>query len=498
MATAPPRSESLDAYRDEADRFIAALDEEYYLHFAGLKDAFELEPIYERFADLTTLEVSAQLGAAAADGSPGELELWRFACEGYLGNLTRAEAEAIAGLEASLTADVDGEEIPFRMLKPAIANEPDRARRERLDAARVALAEEQLVPQYTTIAELRREGTHNLDAPSYRVLYERFRFPLADLAEQCRRFLAETEDLYAAVLDPLFQRRVGVGIEDACRWDVPRLFRASDWDAGFPADAMVPALEGTLAGLGIDLRAQENVHLDIEPRPQKTPRAFCAPIEVPGRIMLVIQPIGGPDDWHAFFHEAGHAEHFAHVSADLPVEARRLGDNAVTEGWAMLFEHLVNDPAWLARRLDFARPDDFASEASAGILYFVRRYCAKFLYELELHAGSELEAMRPRYVEWMREATKIEPAEADFLADVDTGFYSSCYLRAWALEAQLANFLKHEFGRAWFTRREAGSLLEELWREGQRLTADELLREVAGERLELAVVGDGIREEVRA
>ena len=39
MATAPA---ALDAYREEADRFIAALDEEYYLHFAGLKEEFEL------------------------------------------------------------------------------------------------------------------------------------------------------------------------------------------------------------------------------------------------------------------------------------------------------------------------------------------------------------------------------------------------------------------------------------------------------------------------
>ena len=55
---------------------------------------------------------------------------------------------------------------------------------------------------------------------------------------------------------------------------------------------MLPALEATLSDLGIDLRAQENVHLDLEERPRKTPRAFCAPIEVPGRVMLVIQPIG--------------------------------------------------------------------------------------------------------------------------------------------------------------------------------------------------------------
>ncbi len=494
MATAP--ASSLDAYRAEADRFIAALDEEYYLHYAGHKEGFELEPIYERFAELTTMEACRRLGERAEAGGAGELELWHFACEGYLGNLTRAEAEEIAGLEASLTATVDGEEIPYRMLRPAIANEADRGRRDRLEAARVELAEEHLAPRWTALAEKRREGTHALGVPTYRELYERFGFPLEELAGQCRELLAETEDLYVAAFGSLLRRRSGVPLEEARRSDVPRVFRASEWDEGFPADRMVPALEWTLDGLGIDLHAQENVRLDIEARPSKSPRAFCAPIEVPGRIMLVIKPIGGPDDWHAFFHEAGHAEHFAHVSPELPVEFRRLGDNSVTEGWAMLLEHLVNDPAWLSRRLDFARPEQFAEEASVGLLYLVRRYAGKLLYELELHGDVELEPMRARYVEWLREATKIEPSPADFLADVDVGFYSSCYLRAWAMHAQLRSFLREEFGSAWFTRPEAGSLLRELWGEGQRLTAAELLGEVAGARLELGAVGERIREEV--
>ena len=493
MATAPA---ALDAYREEADRFIAALDEEYYLHFAGLKEEFELAPIYERFADLATLDACRRVGETAAGGDRGAVELWRFACEGYMGDLTRGEMEEIARLEASLTTNIDGEEIGFRMLRPALANEPDRGRREVLDRARVELTEHELNPRYVTIAETRREATDRLGAESYLDLYARFGFPLDELARQCERFLAETEDLFVAALDRLFRRRVGIPLEDARRWDVPRLFRATEWDSGFSGEAMLPALESTLEGLGIDLRAQQNVHVDIEPRPTKTPRAFCAPIEVPGRIMLVIQPIGGPDDWHALFHEAGHTEHYAHTSADLPVEARRLGDNAVTEGWAILLELLVNDPAWLSRRLDFAKPEEFAAEATAGLLYFVRRYAAKFLYELELHARGDLDGMRRRYVERMQDALKIEPAEADFLGDVDPGFYSSSYLRAWAFESSLRRFLREEFGTAWFTRREAGSLLRELWYEGQRPTADELLDEVAGAELALDAVAERIRETV--
>jgi hypothetical protein len=219
---------------------------------------------------------------------------------------------------------------------------------------------------------------------------------------------------------------------------------------------------------------------------------------VPGRVVLVIQPMGGPDDWHALFHEAGHTEHYANTAPGLPVEDRRLGDNAVTEGWATLFELLVDDPVWLSRRLDFGRPDDFAAEAAAIRLYLVRRYAAKLLYELELHAGADLDTARARYAELLEEATKIEPSSADFLADVDPGFYAQSYLRSWAFEARMSLFLREEFGTAWFTRREAGSLLRELWAEGQRLTADELIAELDGSRLELEAIVERTKEPLRA
>jgi hypothetical protein len=180
------------------------------------------------------------------------------------------------------------------------------------------------------------------------------------------------------------------------------------------------------------------------------------------------------------------------------MEARRLGDNAVTEGWAALFELLVDDPAWLARRLDFGRPDQFATESAATRLFFVRRYAAKLLYELELHRDGDLDALRRRYVELLGDATKIVPSDADFLADIDPGFYASCYIRSWAFEAQVQAFLREEFGSNWFTRREAGSLLRELWSEGQRLTADELVRELTGSALDLEAIVERTREPLRA
>jgi hypothetical protein len=498
VAAAAPSQRELDAYRTQADRFIAELDEEAYLHYSGQKDSYELAPIYERYADLTKLEAAQSLGLAVDGTSGGVRELWRFACEGYLGNLTREHAERTATLEAELQVDFDGETIPFRMLRPAIANEPDRDRRARIEAKRNELVDEHLNPIQLDATRVEHRAIPDLGGASYVELYRRFGFQLDELAEQCRAVLDSTERLYEDAADRLFRERVGVGLAEAERWDVARLFRAPSWDPAFPKDRMLAALETTLSDLGIDLRAQENVHLDIEERPNKTPRAFCAPIEVPEKVMLVIQPIGGPDDWRALFHEAGHTEHYAHTSADLTVEDRRLGDNAVTEGWAMLLQHLVDEPAWLTRRLDVGRPDEFAAEGAAGLLYFVRRYSAKLLYELEFHAAEDPVDLSGRYVEVLGDALKIEPSPTDYVGDIDGGFYCTSYLRSWAFEAQVRAFLRQKFGNAWFTRREAGSLLRELWSEGQRMNADELLRELTGDTIEMEAVADRIHETLAA
>jgi hypothetical protein len=487
----------LDEYRAEADRFLTALQEEHYLQLSGQKPDLVVEPIYDRYSDLTSPASCRELGELArASGTGGLRDLWRFACEGRIGHLTAPEQERIAELEATLEAEVDGRRIGYRELRPSQANELDRGRREQLDSARVELLEE-LNPLHGEALDRLRDAVRELDATTYGGLYEEFGFDLEPLADQARRFLSDTEDLHARSLDRLLRSRLGIGIDEAGRWDIPRLFRSDAWDDAYPADRMLPALDATLDGLGIDLRAQRNVELDVEPRPAKDPRAFCSPIQVPARVVLCIKPMGGVDDWRALFHEAGHLEHFAHTSPRLPVEARRLGDDAVTEGWAFLLERLVTDPAWLARQLDVPRPDGLAEESAGVLLYMVRRYCGKLLYELDLYAGADLETLPERYVEILGAATGIEPSPADFLVDVDAGFYVTVYLRAWALEAELSRFLRDEYGSSWFASRKAGSLLRELWNEGLGLRAEELVDQLTGGSLELAAVAEQLEELVR-
>lgn len=486
-AAAPLTAADLDRFRDRADRFIAELDEEFYRHYAGLKEKFELAPIYERYSELTKLEQAQALGQTA-NGDRGVRELWRFAAEGYLSELTREQAEKIAELEASLEATIDGETIPFRMLRPAMANEADRDKREQIDRIRVELTEEHLNPLHAEGVHIVRDGVERLEAPNYADLYRRFGFRLDELADQCRALLDSTEKVFEQAADKLFRARAGVSLDEAKRWDVIRTFRAPEWDPQFPKEKMMPALEATLADWGLDLTSQQNVELDVEQRPKKSPRAFCAPIEIPGRVVLVIQPMGGADDWRALFHEAGHTEHYANTSPDLVMEEKRLGDVAVTEGWAMLMQHLTDDPAWLSKRLDFPRPNDFEIEGVTQLLYMVRRYSAKLLYELEFHQADDPTKLSNRYVEILGDALKIEPAAADYLGDIDSSFYVTGYLRSWAFEAQFRTHLRERWGHEWFTKREAGSLIRELWETGMSMTADEMLNEVTGQEIDMDAV----------
>jgi hypothetical protein len=210
--------------------------------------------------------------------------------------------------------------------------------------------------------------------------------------------------------------------------------------------------------------------------------------------MLVIQPIGGLDDWRALFHEAGHTEHYANTEASRSVEAKRMGDAAVTEAWASLFEGLVSEPAWLDRRLDVSRPRDLAAESGIIDLYYTRRYSAKLLYELEFYRAGDIPSMRSRYVEILGDALKIRPSAENYLFDIDPSLYVTEYLRSWATEAQLRDFLRTEHGNTWFARREAGELLLELWAEGQERLADDMLEDLTGARVEMAALEERINE----
>jgi hypothetical protein len=261
---------------------------------------------------------------------------------------------------------------------------------------------------------------------------------------------------------------------------------------------MLPALRDTLLGLGVAIDDQPNVHLDTEDRPKKNPRAFCAPVRTPDEVYLVIRPTGGYQDYRALFHEAGHTEHFAHVERTRPFEERDLGDNSVTEAFAFTMEHLLLDGAWVGDSLglDDASLRRLLHAAHVYYLYMIRRYATKVTYELDLHSGgpARLAQMPERYAQWLTENLGFRYRPEAYLDDVDPGFYSSQYVRAWMLEAQLRERFRARHGERWWRPGGAGEELRALWSLGQALPAHLLADELGMGGLGIDALERRIRE----
>ena len=485
----------LDAYRAGAESFTADLSREYYRHYAGLQEGLGIEPVYDRYAELFDRAAVEALRAEAARAAPGDARralraLLDFAVEGHLGRATKALDAEQARRETELRLEVDGELLGFREAPVVQANEPDAERRERIERARLDATVSHLNPLRREALEVQHALARELGWPSYRAMTEELKgMDLDALSAQTAAFATATDAAYVDAVDPVLRATVGTGLRGARRSDLPRLFRFAAADARFPEDRLVRAFEETLAGLGIDPRAQRNVVLDVEERPGKSPRAFCAPVRVPGEIYLVVPPMGGRDDYAALLHEGGHAQHFAGVDPTLPFEFRHLGDNSVTEGYAFLFDHLVEDPEWLERRLGIDDAEELVAQARAQRLMMLRRYGAKLSYELDLHgADGHREDLPALYSSGLTEAVRVDWPEELYLVDLDPGFYTAAYLRAWAFESQLREMLRERFGAAWFDSPAAGELLRGLWAQGQRLDAAELLEGLGGARLDFAAL----------
>ena len=264
-----PLAVDLDTYAEQAEQFVGAMDREYYLHFAGHKPEFEIEPIYERHAGLFGRPVVDELRERLAAAAPGDETrraryLLELAVGGLLGNETKEEETALAEREAALEIEVAGERIPYRQSAVAQANEPDAGRRAEIEHARLDVLERELNPLHRQTLErahalARGAGLAELprDVPGAEA-DRPGRAGTADVRLPARHRRA----VPASRVEPHIRAQVGVGFDELRRSDLPHFFRAPGFDDLFPSERIV-------AGTGADARGTR----DRPARPvQRAPR----------------------------------------------------------------------------------------------------------------------------------------------------------------------------------------------------------------------------------
>jgi hypothetical protein len=170
--------------------------------------------------------------------------------------------------------------------------------------------------------------------------------------------------------------------------------------------------------------------------------------------------------------------HYGNCDPALPYTFRNLSrDHALTEIYSYIFEAISREPEWHAEY--FGLSDDEAAENAEATIFLeallFRRYVAKLQFELEFWSRfSEDGGSSDGYSERLTSAAGVRYRSDAFLADMDAGFYSADYLRAWIRAAQLRDHLMREVGHDWWRSPQTGTMLRELFAEGTRPTSEEI------------------------
>jgi hypothetical protein len=481
----------LQRLRAEGQAFMETISRESYLAYAGLKKTAELQPIYEKYGDILgdeALDLTLDAFRAAAENtddrrSAQALLEWEIETQAAK-PLAALDEREIEWENSAVIHSPDGRVIQYQAAPIEIANTSDRALRLALDKARAKLVQEEHAPMRLERLQREKEYIESLGIDGdYNASFEAVTgISLSALATSCERFLRDTASMWDDTLPHVLKKSLGIKPSQAKRADALTLFRASEYDDAFPGNEMETVMRRQVSEMGMDPTADGRIILDVGEREGKRSRAFCSPVRVPEEVYLVLRPHGGQSDYNTFLHELGHALHFGYASPDYPFEFRWLGDNSVTESYAMLFDHRMQDSGWLLRytRLGSNRVGSFLRTSGFEELHFLRRYCAKFIYERALYSGevrwSELPDL---YVSLLSNATGFEYDTADAFVDVDPRYYSARYLRAWQLQSVLNEELTTRFDVDWFRNPSAGPwMVGELFAQGQRDSADEIASRV--------------------
>jgi hypothetical protein len=398
----------LAAYRARAQTFATELNRAHHRRFAGLDRGWDPAELYGRHAELYDDRAIDDLRAAAAQDDDGVRRLLRFAVETRLTAVTaRPDAERLAAEAQEGLAE----------LTSALAVEEDPARRAALEEQRLDVVARRLTAPAADALERVRAEARALGWPSARAMAGTLHgLDLGALA-------ADAEALLRSTAPPV------LGDDVHARHDLPRVHRAA-W-----ADALLPDPVAHLRAVLRDHGLPQRFVLDAAPRAGKSPRAFCAAVQVPGEVHLVVAPRGGLPDLEAVFHEAGHALHLTHRDPSAPFEDRHLVDRVDAEAVAFAFEALAvpagADPALLTHR-----------EATASLR--IRRLAAGLLHDLDLLDAGPRVALRERYAARLAAATGLAWPSAPWLATADPLLSSADYLRALGRAQRLGGANLHQ------------------------------------------------------
>jgi hypothetical protein len=471
-------------YEAELQRYLFERAEEGRAVRVGEKEISERAEIVARYRELFTREQLDGLKEAEAAVSGVDRERvyrLRKTCEAGLVDIELSEREdALENAILAARVEFRGEELPLRSAQAQLAVLPvygDREELGELQGDASAAFNDDRMELLRAREDLDAELSEEPDAVARNE--EEKGISLRDLSEVLSAASSGADEAYGRLSARWFDKLLGVErAEVPASYHVAWIRRLSPLEATYTKERATEICLQTLRRLGFDLDQEPNIKLDLDDRPQKSPRACVIAADPPKIVHLITRAQGGLHDYQAFLHEAGHALHYGNCDPELPYTFRNLSrDHALTEIYSYILEAISREPAWHAEYFDLSE-EQAAEHAEATIFLealLFRRYTAKLHFELDFWGNFGNGSAGPdEYHRQLTSATGIAYRPDAYLADMDAGFYSADYLRAWIRSAQLREWLVREVGEDWWRNRKTGDHLRALFAEGTQPTSEEI------------------------
>jgi hypothetical protein len=484
-------------YEERLQKYLYERSEEGRAVRVGEKEVSEQAAIVARYSDLFSRAQLASLHEceerASDDDERERLYRLRKTCESGLAADELAEAED--ELENKILAarvKWQGEELPLRNAQAKLAVLDDYRGRQELgtlqaeasavfnpDRLELLARFEALVAELTGVPE-------NIERNE-----QEKQISLRTLEGTLAEANAATDGAWERLRAHWFDRLLGPSREDVpASFHASYMRRMSPLESTYTKERAVEVCMDTLRQLGFDMENDENIRLDLDDRPQKSPRACVIASDPPKVVHLITRAQGGLHDYQAFLHEAGHALHYAGCDPSLSYTFRRLSrDHGLTEIYSYILESITHEPGWHAAH--FGLDEEQAAENANATLFLetllFRRYVAKLQYELDFWSRyNEVGGTSDGYADRLTRAVGLQYRDDGFLSDMDAGFYSADYLRAWIRAAQLRAYLRNEVGEDWWHNKQTGERLRALFFEGTRPSSEEIAGRIGFEPLDTA------------
>jgi hypothetical protein len=472
-------------YEAELQRYLFERAEEGRAVRVGEKEISERAEIVARYRDLFTREQLDALKEAEEGVAGTERERvyrLRKTCESGLVDIELSEREdALENAILAARVTYQGEELPLRSAQAQLAVLPSYTDREELGElqgdASAAFNDDRM-----ELLRAREELDAELSGDPDNVARneEEKGISLRELARVLADASRGADEVYGRLSARWFDKLLGGDRPELpTSYHVSWLRRLSPLAATYTKERATEVCLQTLRQLGFDLNKEPNIKLDLDDRPQKSPRACVIAADPPKIVHLITRAQGGLHDYQAFLHEAGHALHYGNCDPELPYTFRNLSrDHALTEIYSYIFEAISREPAWHAEHFDLS--EEQAEEHAEATIFLeallFRRYTAKLHFELEFWGsfGDGSAAGPDEYHRLLTSATGIAYRPDAYLADMDAGFYSADYLRAWIRSAQLRQWLTREVGEDWWRNAKTGDHLRAFFAEGTQPTSEEI------------------------